>query len=118
MDKTLAELEMLVRSSPTKRWLSVHKTHLRPLRLLCPCGLNPLLEYFSTGAAAADSVLSGAESLSGAEISTLWDGWHFLAQGEIQDLCGCCRRVCAPALSFPVAQTGHPRQSPPVADAP
>jgi len=104
MDETLTQLEALVRDRPTPRWLRLRKTHLGPLRLLCPCGLNPLLAYFSTGVEALDAVLSTDEYLTEEEISVLCQAWHFLAQSEIEALCEGCCRVCAPALSFSVAE--------------
>ncbi|HSY54608.1 MAG TPA: hypothetical protein VK785_09185 [Opitutaceae bacterium] len=99
MDETLAQLESLVRARPTPRWLKLRRTHLEPLRALCPCGLNPLLAYFSAGAESLETVLSA--DLDKGEKSMLCQGWHFLAQNEIEALCEGCCRVCAPALSFP-----------------
>jgi hypothetical protein len=100
MDETLTQLEALVRDRPAPRWLRLRQTHLGALRSLCPCGLNPLLAYFSTGVEALDAVLSTDGYLTGEEISTLCQAWHFLAQSEIEALCEGCCRVCAPALSF------------------
>jgi hypothetical protein len=100
MDETLAQLEALVRGRPAPRWLRLRRTHLEPLRSLCPCGLNPLLAYFSTGVEALDTILSTDGYLTGEEIFTLCQAWHFLAQSEIEALCEGCCRVCAPALSF------------------
>jgi hypothetical protein len=100
MDETLTQLEALVRDRPASRWLRLRKTHLEPLRSLCPCGLNPLLAYFVTGVEALDAILSTDGYLTGEEIFTLCQGWHFLAQSEIEALCEGCCRVCAPALSF------------------
>jgi hypothetical protein len=104
MDETLAQLESLVCDQPAQRWLKLRKTHLEPLRSLCPCGLNPLLAYFITGIEALDVVLSNDRYLTGAEIFMLCQGWHFLAQSEIEALCEGCCRVCAPALSFSPAE--------------
>jgi hypothetical protein len=104
MDETLIQLESLVRARPAPRWLRLRKTHLGPLRSLCPCGLNPLLAYFSTGVEALDAVLSTDGYLTGEEISTLCQGWHFLAQSEIEALCEGCCRVCAPALAFSLVE--------------
>jgi len=104
MDETLMQLETLVRDRPASRWLRLRKTHLEPLRSLCPCGLNPLLAYFITGIEALDVVLSSEGYLTEAEISTLCQAWHFLAQSEIEALCEGCCRVCAPALSFSLAE--------------
>jgi len=100
MDETLTQLESLVRDRPAPRWLRLRKTHLGPLRSLCPCGLNPLLAYFSSGAETLNAVLSVDGYLTREEVSTLCQGWHFLAQSEIEALCEGCCRVCAPALSF------------------
>jgi hypothetical protein len=104
MDETLAQLEALVRDRPAPRWLRLRKTHLGPLRSLCPCGLNPLLAYFSTGVEALDAILSTDGYLTEEKISTLCQAWHFLAQSEIEALCEGCCRVCAPALSFSFAE--------------
>jgi hypothetical protein len=101
MDETLTQLESLVRARPTPRWLRLRKTHLEPLRALCPCGLNPLLAYFSAGAEALETVLSVDLTKEGKFM--LCQGWHFLAQGEIAALCEGCCRVCAPTLSFSLA---------------
>ena len=100
MDETLAQLESLVRARPTPRWLKLRRTHLEPLRALCPCGLNPLLAYFGTGAEALNMVLADAADLTKEEKLRLYEAWHFLAQGEIEALCEGCHRICAPSLSF------------------
>jgi len=99
MDETLAQLEALVRARPASRWLTLRKTHLEPLRSLCPCGLNPLLVYFGTGVEALKLVL--AENLTKGKKLRLCEAWHFLAQSEIEALCEGCHRVCVPSLSFP-----------------
>ncbi len=104
MDETLKQLEALVRVRPASRWLTLRKTHLEPLRSLCPCGLNPLLAYFGTGAEAVNTVLSAAPGLTKEQKSLLGQGWHFLAQGEIEALCEGCHRLCAPSLSFSQAE--------------
>ncbi|HWZ95411.1 MAG TPA: hypothetical protein VNW30_09480 [Opitutaceae bacterium] len=101
MDETLEQLESLVRARPASRWLTLRKTHLEPLRSLCPCGLNPLLAYFSTGGGALKLVL--AEDLTNGQKAMVCQAWHFLAQGEIEALCEGCHRVCAPPLSFSFA---------------
>jgi hypothetical protein len=100
MDETLTQLEALVRDRPAQRWTRLRKTHLEPLRSLCPCGLNPLLAYFSSGVEALDAILSTDGYLTKEEKSMLCQAWHFLAQSEIEALCEGCCRVCAPALSF------------------
>jgi hypothetical protein len=100
MDETLTQLESLVSARPASRWLTLRKTHLDPLRSLCPCGLNPLLAYFSSGVEALNAVLSTDGYLTKEEKFMLCQAWHFLAQGEIEALCAGCCRVCAPALSF------------------
>jgi len=104
MDETLAQLESLVHARPASRWLAVRKTHLEPLRSLCPCGLNPLLAYFGTGAEALKTVL--AEDLTKGQKTMTCQAWHFLAQGEIEALCEGCHRVCAPSLSFSFFEKG------------
>ena len=100
MDETLAQLEALVRGRVGSRWLTLRKTHLEPLRSLCPCGLNPLLVYFGTGAEALKTVLAESAHPTKEEALKLCEAWHFLAQGEIEALCEGCHRVCAPSLSF------------------
>jgi hypothetical protein len=100
MDETLAQLESLMLARPSSRWLTLRKTHLEPLRSLCPCGLNPLLAYFGTGAETMNTVLADAADLTKEEINELREAWHFLAQGEIEALCEGCHRICAPSLSF------------------
>ncbi len=102
MDETLNQLERLVRVRPTTRWFVLHKTHLDPLYTLCPCGLNPLLSYFSAGGEALQGILADIGGLSGPGKDKISQGWHFIAQSEIQALCGLCHNICAPALSFPM----------------
>jgi hypothetical protein len=104
MNETLTQLEALVGTRPASRWLTLRKTHLEPLRSLCSCGLNPLLAYFVTGAEALETVLSTDADLTRDEKFMLYQGWHFLAQGEIEALCDGCTRLCAPTLSFPVVE--------------
>jgi hypothetical protein len=107
MDETLTQLESILRTQHTPRWLKLRKTHLEPLRSYCPCGLNPLLAYFSTGVEALDTVLTVAASLTKEEKAIFYQGWHFLAQGEIQALCGgCCQECRRPKLSFSLAEKG------------
>jgi len=103
MDETLDQLAQLVQTQPAARWCTMHKVHLQPLRTFCPCGLNPLLNYFSTGGAALAMILSGAAGMSEREKPRLGAAWDFIAQQEIQALCGMCRRICAPALAFPLS---------------
>ncbi len=102
MDETLAQVDRLVRAPPSPSWLVLHKHHLEPLRSACPCGLNPLLAYFSTGGEALIKVLGADVCRPEDEKTRICQAWHFIAQGEIEALCGMCRRVCAPALSFPL----------------
>ena len=109
MNETLTQLEALVNARPASRWLKLRKTHLEPLRSLCSCGLNPLLAYFGTGAEALETVLSTDADLTKEEKFMLYQGWHFLAQGEIEALCEGCTRVCAPALSFPLVDGNSPQ---------
>jgi hypothetical protein len=91
-----------VRVRPASRWLTLRKIHLEPLRSLCPCGLNPLLAYFSTGVGALKLVL--AEDLTKGQKAMVCQAWHFLAQGEIEALCKGCQRICAPSLTFSFAE--------------
>lgn len=102
MDETLAQLERLLQLPPTSRWNILHKTHLAPLYTLCSCGLNPLLVYFSTGGEALKEILAVADRLRAGERDRIDRAWHFIAQSEIQALCGPCHNICAPALSFPM----------------
>jgi hypothetical protein len=112
MDETLVQLESLVSARFASRWLSLRKTHLEPLRSLCPCGLNPLLAYFSSGVEALEVVLSTDGYLTKEEKSMLCQAWHFLAQSEIEALCEGCCRVCAPALSFSPVENRQLRSDP------
>jgi hypothetical protein len=103
MDQTLDELENLMQKRPSTGWFALHRTHLAPLHSGHGCGLNPLLTYFSTGDEALKKILSVSHRLSESEKVRVGRAWHFIAQSEIQALCGDCRNICAPALSFPVA---------------
>ena len=63
----------------------------------CPCGLNPLRDYYLTGAEALAGVLS---ELTDEERGRMSRCWHHLARSEIETLCSvCCRRsaVCPAA---------------------
>jgi hypothetical protein len=113
MDETLAQLESLVCDRPAQRWLRLRKTHLEPLRSLCPCGLNPLLTYFSSGVETLDAILCTDGYLTKGEKSMLCQAWHFLAQSEIEALCEGCCRVCAPALSFSPVENKWLKSDPP-----
>jgi len=108
MDETLAQLERLIQLRPTSRWSLLYKTHLAPLYTLCPCGLNPLLAYFAAGSEALREILSAANRLSADEKTRIETVWHFIAQSEIQALCGPCHKICAPALSFPMMRQPDP----------
>jgi hypothetical protein len=103
MDDTLDELEQFVQLRPTSRWFSLHRTHLLPLHKLCSCGLNPLLDYFSAGGEALQDFLAVTKGLSERENEKICKGWHFIAQSEMHAVCSLCTKICAPALSFPVA---------------
>ena len=93
MDDSLRQLVRLLGGNERRRLPSVE-----PLTAIfqpshCPCGLNPLLDYYATGAEALGGVLS---DLTNAEREQLSRCWHQLGQGEIEALCNvCCRRSAA-----------------------
>ncbi|MDE3084522.1 MAG: hypothetical protein KGJ37_04785 [Verrucomicrobiota bacterium] len=103
MDETLNQLETLLSTRAQAHWVDVHHSHLTQVRTLCSCGLNPLLTYFHTGGAALKAELLESQEmpeLSEREKEILNQAWYFMAQREVESLCGPCRRVCAPALNF------------------
>lgn len=88
MDETLRELSRLLGKTTFKKLPPGH-AQLIPTQV-CPCRLNPLLDYFVTGANALTVMLP---PLIPEEQSALARGWHALAQWEIDTLCSaCCRR--------------------------
>ena len=102
MDETLHQLDSFLRARPTARWLAQNRAKLGPLRTACRCGLNPLLDYFAAGEAALQAKFPGGIKLNDDQRHALDRAWHWLAQREIESLCGTCRRVCAPPLSFSI----------------
>lgn len=93
MDDTLRQLGCLLNSRPLQGAESRAVVSSALRRSQCPCGLNPLLDYYVTGDEALGAVLS---NLSEEEREHVNQCWHRLAQGEIESLCNvCCRRSAA-----------------------
>ena len=98
MDETLAQFCSLLETRPDQRWLSEHRPSFGRLRTSCRCGLNPLLTYFASGQLALEVALGDPPPVPADQCAALTVHWHFMAQREIESLCGSCCHVCAPAL--------------------
>ena len=95
MDDTLAQLNAFLCSHSVRRRLNGPPLPWIEMRDRCRCGLNPLLDYFETGAAALNLALPDLDEPG----KTLLDqAWRLIAQREIDLLCAVCRRVCTPEL--------------------
>lgn len=95
MNDTLDQLNAGLCSHSLRRSLDGAPLQWAELREQCRCGLNPLLDYFETGAAAIATALPDLDEPR----KTLLDQtWRLLAQREIALLCSVCCRVCTPAL--------------------
>lgn len=99
MDETFAQFSSLLGTRPNQHWLDKHRPSLEHLQIGCRCGLNPLLTYFATGQVALESVLREPPKVLARQRIALQVHWHFLAQREIESLCGSCARICAPSLA-------------------
>ncbi len=98
MDETLMQFCSLLEVRPGHRWLSEHRPSFARLCGCGHCGLSPLLTYFACGQLALEVALGDPPPVPPSQRGALTARWHFLAQREIQSLCGACCRVCAPAL--------------------
>jgi len=95
MNDTLDQLNAFLCSHSVRRSLNDSPSQWAEMREQCRCGLNPLLDYFETGAAAIDAVLPELDEPT----KTLLDqAWRLMAQREIVLLCSVCQRVCTPEL--------------------
>jgi len=88
MDETLDQLAALIRTRPSRPGLARAAPVVAPLQRRCPCGLNPLLNYYATGELA---VRAAARTLLAADLEELLACFHLLAQREIDTLCSVCR---------------------------
>jgi len=90
MDSTILELRERLRRPAAP--LPVHRQTERSQNLAgkCPCGLNPLLDFYVTGAEALQEVLPELSDLQQIELNL---AWHALAQSEIEILCSACCRA-------------------------
>ncbi|HET7535106.1 MAG TPA: hypothetical protein VFJ90_01530 [Candidatus Didemnitutus sp.] len=96
MDNTLNQLFSGLHRT-NEEWLRRSARINRPLREICPCALNPLLVYFSTGQLALRAAANRDHADDMDEILLLF---HALAQEEINALCSVCQHReepgCAP----------------------
>ncbi len=95
MDDTLDLFASLLRREPAKHWPNEPAPEWAHLRDHCRCGLNPLLDYFSSGGTALREVFP---QLSVADGHALGQAWYCLAQQEVNCLCTVCCRTCPPAV--------------------
>lgn len=103
MDETIDQFLELLRVRPSRRWLNENPSQFENPGIACRCGLNPLLAYFATGQQALALVFSDQMTSASKNSNHYTVIWHFLAQREIQSLCGSCRRTCGVATgSFTV----------------
>lgn len=98
MDETLSQCCLLLETRPGHRWLNAHRPSFGRLCKCVGCALSPLLTYFASGQLALEVVLNDAPPVPAKQHAMLTARWHFLAQREIQSLCGSCRHICAPTL--------------------
>ena len=101
MVQTLAEFETLLSSEGIKHWPERPPPPISQLRADCRCGRNPELAYFETGAAA----LRRLKCRVGAQSQLRLDqAWYWIAQREVQRVCGACPRAreVAPLPPHPV----------------
>ena len=77
MDDTLHQLEGLLHRAPAARVPGRAPWPLARLHEMCRCGLSPLLDYFTTGAAALAVVLP---DLAAADQTVLDHAWLRLAR--------------------------------------
>ena len=95
MNDTLDQLNAFLCSHAVRRKLDGPPLPWIEMRDRCHCGLNPLLDYFETGAAAINAALPTLDEPG----RTLLDqAWRLIAQREIELLCSVCCRVCTPEL--------------------
>ncbi len=95
MDETLDQLGTLLSSKSRRGWIARHPLRAGQFHAECPCGMNPLLAYFSTGSLALHDALAGPARLNHDEQETIRQAWQTLAQREIEPLCSSCQRVSA-----------------------
>lgn len=100
VDDTLRQLRGLLDGHPDR--LAMQLSGHSGWRDGCQCGLNPLMDFYLTGAAALDAILVGLDE---EERATVGRAWHVLAQRELENLCGaCCRRTTDCAIHAGEAQ--------------
>ena len=95
MDETLKQLADCLRARAAKGWTKKDAPLVAPLQRRCPCGLNPLLNYYATGELAVHA--AAATRLEGADLEDTLLCFHALAQREIDTLCSVCQHKHGPA---------------------
>jgi hypothetical protein len=88
MDETISEIIKGIRNRSLKSWLRRSPALLAPLQKGCRCGLNPLLNYYSTGELALRS--SFRQHFEPNVCEALLTIFHLKAQMEIETLCAVC----------------------------
>lgn len=69
-------------------------------RVGCPCGINPLLDYYATG---EEALIAEFEELTDEEGNRLRQCWRKLAGEELHNLCAiCCHRPGGSPVASPV----------------
>jgi len=98
MDATLRQWTAGLAAPDRAQWLR----HLRPLagavHLHCACGLDPVLNYYATGATAIAGVAGGA---LGPEADAALAFFRQLARHETDALCAACRQPGPPDCPRP-----------------
>lgn len=93
MDATLAQLFSGIKEDSDKKWLRSCRPVVAPIQRYCACGLNPLLNYFTTGELALRAT---AQKLLKDEIEDVLLMFRALAQQEIESLCRVCQHKDTP----------------------
>jgi hypothetical protein len=107
MDETLTQLGDGLRARLAKGWMHRAPPVIAPLQRRCPCGLNPLLNYYATGELAVHAAT--APRLEHNDLEEVLALFHVLAQREIDTLCGVCQHRRGVACRDETALTGSAR---------
>jgi len=104
MDESLKQLADCLRARPSRSGPGKSPPLIAPLQRRCPCGLNPLLNYYATGELAVHA--ASAARLDGAELEETLLCFHLLAQREIDTLCSVCQHKHGTACANEASLTG------------
>jgi hypothetical protein len=107
MDETLKQLCDGLRTRSAKGGPGRAATAAAPLQRRCPCGLNPLLNYYATGELAVHA--AAATRLAGADLEETLLFFHAIAQREIDTLCSVCQHKHGAAARSEASLTGSDR---------